>query len=157
MLAACFSHISSCEPHFMHGCAHARHMHRKHVLRASFALPPAVEPVSGCQVLHFRSIEGCKRVGHLLWCVSIPLLVVSLFSLWRPQSGRTFLTLLCPPPVLSASQFFCPVWPERSPFLSLSLPFWTSISLCQAVRYKFSLKAVIHRGVADFLTTLKSK
>lgn len=83
------------------------------------AQPPAVEPVSCCQVLHFGAMEGCERVGTRcgwVWVLS--------YCLSRPQKGRfsvrlvTSLHLLCPH-VPSVSLAVPPVGHERTPFLFL--------------------------------------
>lgn len=128
----------------------------------SSAPPPAVEPVSCCQVLRFSAMEGCKRVGNPLWlCMSILQPAVFLLSLWKPQNGRSTVSvqLLSFP---SAPTFPLSLYPPlllgiKEPHFFLHFPFWPPFSVCQAVRHEYSLEAVIHWRVAVFLTTLGSK
>lgn len=130
----------------------------------SSAPPPAVEPVSCCQVLRFSAMEGCKRVGNPLWlCMIILLLAVfsSLFvktSEWQVFSETHDFSPPSSAPTFPRLSILASCWAWKSPIsLSTPLPFWPPFSPCQAVRYKFSLKAVTHGRVAAFPTTLESK
>lgn len=127
---------------FTHGRADWRHM--KTCTVCSSALPPAVEPVSCCQVLRFSAIEGCRRVGDLLWlCMNIPYWLCLSFPFVKPSAWQVFCETHDFSAPLSAPMFSLSLYPSLSlgmkePHFILYFSFWLSFSFCQAVRYKFS-------------------